>query len=158
MADDLIRVGFPSGTVLAYAGATVPSGFLLCDGTSVSRTTYASLFNAIGTAWGTASGSTFNVPDLRGAFPRGVDGSAGRDPDKLTRTAITTGGNTGNAVGTLQTDGFRSHVHNLPIVNNQAASAGSGVPSLTGFGPDTAATGGNETRPVNAYVNYIVKI
>lgn len=57
----------PTGAVQAYAGGTPPSGWLACDGSPVSRTTYADLFAAIGTTWGAGDGSTtFNVPDLRG--------------------------------------------------------------------------------------------
>lgn len=57
----------PSGIVMDYGGSVTPSGWLDCDGAAVSRTTYASLFTAIGTAWGVGDGvNTFNVPDLRG--------------------------------------------------------------------------------------------
>lgn len=63
----------PAGVVVPHGSATVPSGFLACDGAAVSRTTYAALFAAIGTAFGAGDGSTtFNVPDLRGIFVRGV--------------------------------------------------------------------------------------
>jgi microcystin-dependent protein len=62
----------PPGAILAYGGASAPSGWLLCDGSAVSRTTYADLFAAIGTAYGTGDGSTtFNLPDLRQRFPLG---------------------------------------------------------------------------------------
>ena len=57
----------PIGTILDYAAATAPDGYLVCDGSAVSRTTYAALFAVIGTTWGTGDGSTtFNVPDFRG--------------------------------------------------------------------------------------------
>jgi Microcystin-dependent protein len=63
----------PAGTIYAYGGTTVPTDFLLCDGSAVSRTTYAELFSAISTTWGVGDGSTtFNVPDLRGMFLRGA--------------------------------------------------------------------------------------
>lgn len=56
----------PSGGILAFAGATVPAHFLLCDGSNVSRTTYARLFAVIGTAYGVGDGSnTFGLPDMR---------------------------------------------------------------------------------------------
>ena len=58
----------------AFAGATAPTGWLLCDGAAVSRTTYAALFAVIGTAYGAGNGSTtFNVPDLKGRTPVGRD-------------------------------------------------------------------------------------
>jgi microcystin-dependent protein len=61
------------GEIKLYAGASVPSGYLLCDGQAVSRTTYAALFTAISTTWGIGNNSTtFNVPDLREAVPVGV--------------------------------------------------------------------------------------
>lgn len=64
--------GTPSGSLVAYAGASAPSGWLLADGSAVSRTTYASLYTAIGTAWGVGDGSTtFNLPDMRGRVPVG---------------------------------------------------------------------------------------
>lgn len=66
----------PVGLVIPYAGSSVPSKYLLCNGQAVSRTTYSALFTAIGTTWGSGDGSTtFNVPDLRGRFPLGVSGS-----------------------------------------------------------------------------------
>jgi microcystin-dependent protein len=62
----------PPGVVLPYGGASAPTGFLLCDGAAVSRSTYAALFTAIGTAYGVGDGSTtFNVPDTRGRMPVG---------------------------------------------------------------------------------------
>jgi microcystin-dependent protein len=64
----------PAGTMMMWAGAstTVPSGYLYADGRAVSRTTYAGLFTAIGTLWGSGDGSTtFNIPDARRRYPRG---------------------------------------------------------------------------------------
>ena len=70
------------GDIKSAAFETVPAGWLECDGTAVSRTTYATLFAKIGTAWGQGDGvNTFNVPDLRGLFLRGWDHGAGRDPN-----------------------------------------------------------------------------
>lgn len=62
----------PAGMVQYFANSTVPTGWLMCDGSAVSRTTYADLFSAISTVYGTGDGSTtFNLPDLRGQFIRG---------------------------------------------------------------------------------------
>lgn len=68
----------PTGTILAFGGVTAPNGFLICNGSAVSRTTYANLFAVIGTRYGAGNGSTtFNVPNLNnGSFPRGVAPSA----------------------------------------------------------------------------------
>lgn len=63
----------PVGALQMFAGATAPSYWLICDGSAVSRTTYASLFDAIGTTYGTGDGSTtFNLPDMKGRTPIGV--------------------------------------------------------------------------------------
>ena len=67
-----------AGIIQMFAGATPPSGWLICDGSAVSRTTYATLFAAIGTTWGTGDGSTtFNLPDLRGRAPIGAGTGSG---------------------------------------------------------------------------------
>lgn len=69
--------GFPSGTMIAFAGKSVPDGWLLCNGALVSRTTYAKLFKAIGTAWGAGNGSTtFKLPDADGRVMQGVTDAA----------------------------------------------------------------------------------
>jgi microcystin-dependent protein len=93
--------GIP-GEIRAFAGTTPPDGWLLCDGSSVSRSTYAGLFYVISTAYGTADGTSFNLPDLRGRFLRGADNGAGNDPNASSRSTIAAGGNTGDAVGSLQ--------------------------------------------------------
>lgn len=64
--------GVPTGVVMPYAGDAAPSGFLLCNGQAVSRTTYANLFSALGTKYGPGDGSTtFNVPNLVDKFVEG---------------------------------------------------------------------------------------
>lgn len=65
--------GFPPGSMIAFAGKAIPEGWLLCNGALVSRTTYARLFAAIGTAWGVGDGSTtFKLPDADGRVMQGV--------------------------------------------------------------------------------------
>lgn len=77
LASDVAVV--PVGTLCATARSSSPSGWLLCDGSPVSRSVYAALFSAIGTTYGAGDGSTtFNLPDLRGRVPVGVDGAANR--------------------------------------------------------------------------------
>ena len=67
----------PAGAVMPYAGSSAPTGWLLADGSAVSRTTFTALFTAIGTTYGAGDGSTsFNLPDLRSKFPVGA-GTAG---------------------------------------------------------------------------------
>jgi microcystin-dependent protein len=167
----------PPGVVQAYMGTSVPAGWLFCNGSAVSRTTYAALFAAIGVSCGSGDGATtFNLPDLRGQFLRGVDGGVGRDPDTGTRTAMNPGGNTGDTVGSVQADVLASHNHTVTDPghlhvkqygtpgggdNNFVENpSGSGAPSNTQSattGITLGATGGSETRPKNAYVNFIIK-
>ncbi len=180
----------PVGTVIAFAGplSAVPAGWLACDGTLYDGTQakYAALFGVIGTAHGgTTSLSQFNVPDYRGMFLRGVDtaGAGSRDPDSATRTAAATGGNTGNAVGSVEAQGTSrnglaltdpGHAHTVvdgsgAIATGPALGAGtyvvptslsSGTTIVTTTVTPTGVTlgaGDHETRPVNAYVNYIIK-
>lgn len=71
-----VIVRLPVGWMSEYPSSTVPAKFLLCDGQAVSRSTYAALFDVIGTVFGSGDGSTtFNVPDMRARSPMGVDGS-----------------------------------------------------------------------------------
>ncbi len=154
-------VSNPAGSILAFGGASAPAGYLLCNGLAVSRTTYADLFASIGTAFGEGDGTTtFNLPDFQGRFLRGVDNSAGLDPDKATRTAMAAGGNSGNNVGSVQSDELKSHSHPFRTANKGSASSYSGGSFHHDNGAintHTASAGGTETRPKNAYVNYIIK-
>ena len=163
----------PSGTIVAFGGNAVPNGWLMCNGSGVSRSAYANLFATIGSAWGNGDGSsTFNLPDLRGLFLRGVNSSRNdsfADPDDiLLRTNIFVGGNIGNSVGSYQVDQFASHQHISPwgeTPSQYSPPWGTYGSSLLGSGNSdydntwglTSPTGGNETRPKNAYVNYIIK-
>ncbi len=168
--------GNPAGTVLAYVGSSAPSGFLICNGNTVSRTTYSELFSIIGTSFGNGDGvTTFHLPDLRGRFIRGYDGTAGNDPDKVTRIESNTGGNTGNNIGSLQDDAFQGHYHNFIGMAALITPGGSGINQFstppeptkqnllqTVQHPITDGTNGvprtsSETRPKNVYMNYIIK-
>jgi microcystin-dependent protein len=179
--------GLPPGTILPFGGdkSKVPAGFLPCDGTLYSATTYADLYNAIGSNWG-GDASSFRVPDLRGLFLRGAGEGTG-DPDGANRVAIKPGGNTGDKVGSWQGDGTRSHIHNGTtnsdgahnhlLKSHQAGNSNDSFRQYYVVDPDgndtqrsfpsdgsahqhaftTDATGGNETRPKNAAVLYIIK-
>lgn len=152
--------GNPPGVVLSFAGApgNMPAGYLVCDGSSVLVANYPDLYAAIGDAWGGDGGTNFNLPDLRGQFMRGLDSGAGVDPDAGTRTSLNTGGNTGDAVGSYQNDEVISHTHDYQDKNDWH-TLGGGPGNY--FGPPVTKTsapyGGNETRPVNAYVLFMIK-
>lgn len=154
----------PPGAISAYAGASAPEGYLFCKGQAVSRTTYAALFGAIGTTYGAGDGSTtFNVPDLRGDFLRGLD--AGRGVDA------------GRVLGTEQPDAMQGHKHmggamgqfgpypwgttpagqniNVNLQNGQSGWAPlTSTPVADGTNGTPRSAG--ETRPRNVAVNYII--
>jgi microcystin-dependent protein len=152
----------PTGSVMHYAGDTAPTGWLICDGGAVSRTTYADLFNLVGIRFGQGDGTTtFNLPDGRGRVIRMVDGSAGNDPDSAARTAMGASGATGNNIGSVQGDELKAHTHTSNATTAYQTS-GTGVQSNTGlqinFGAlTTSSTGGNETRMKNWNANLIIK-
>jgi microcystin-dependent protein len=160
----------PAGTVVSFMGneANIPQGWLLCDGRAISRANYPALYAAIGTVWGFGdNATTFNLPDLQGVFERGVSGTSGKDADAANRTPIKEGGNSGNNVGSYQSDEFKSHTHN--IRSRYRAEYGGGgfdeafqpyneTNSSNANRPNAITpTGGNETRPKNVYVYKIIK-
>lgn len=165
----------PTGTIVAFAGTTAPPGFLFCDGSEISRTIYADLFTAVGTAWGQGNGSTtFKLPDMRGKFIRGRDRGSNRDADKNLRTAIAAGAATGDNVGSYQADDVAAHTHTsgyvtvVPGSPNTSGATEEGR-QLFGAGQVTGATNqgaapiangvvlSTETRPNNIYFRYIIK-
>jgi microcystin-dependent protein len=160
-----VQVTFPVGAVTPFAGNPnkIPDGWLLCDGTVYNRTAYPELFNVIGYSWGTTGTDLFRVPDLRGVFLRGVSSNSSDgfvDPDKSTRISRYSGGNIGNNVGSYQTDEFENHTHTNKttfIVDGAAGRYGGGSYGSFSQNPAINNTGGNETRPQNAYVYYIIK-
>ena len=135
----------PSGSVIAFAGLTAPTGWILCQGQAVSRTTYADLFAVVGTTYGVGdNATTFNLPDLRGEFIRGFDAGRGID--------------IGRTFGTTQTDMFEAHTHDVSY--NTIAAGGTTRNSVfsAGLTSTTSSTGGTETRPRNVAMQYIIKI
>lgn len=154
------------GAVKDYGSGTLPFGFLIADGSAVSRTTYARLFSFIGTAFGVGDGSTtFNLPDCRGYIIRGWDNGAGNDPDSATRTLVDKVTVVGDVVGSYQVDGMSDHNHYVVF-----RSGGGGTPpeapggggtyiyatssTYQVFGTNTVVT--SETRPLNVYFNKMI--
>jgi microcystin-dependent protein len=126
-----------AGTIAFLGMPTAPSGWLKANGAAISRTTYADLFSAIGTTFGSGDGSTtFNLPDLRGEFPRGLDDGRGVD--------------SGRALGSAQADEIKSHTHfGGNFYSNGGYGAGWHTLKAYSDTHETTATGGAETRPRN---------
>lgn len=153
----------PPGTIFPYGGSSAPDGWVLCNGAAVSRTsdTYKALFAAIGTAYGVGDNSTtFNLPNTQGYFLRGAG----------------TTGIYSSTRGTLQLDQFQGHKHSYSYsLGNHGGGSGfqddilNTIPPATGTrldrvgnpiddGTNGLLRTGNETRPANVGVNYIIKL
>jgi microcystin-dependent protein len=145
--------GLSAGAVIYHASSTPPTGFIKANGASLSTSTYAALFAAIGYTFG-GSGGSFNVPDLRGEFLRGWDDSRGVD--------------SGRSFGSAQADEFKSHTHTGSslaagtIWLSRYQLSGGTWPNerdgnTSGTGSPTGATGGTETRPRNVALLACIK-
>ena len=159
--------GVPVGTIVMYPVSSIPAGWFECNGQEVSKTSYAALFNVIGTRYGTATNTlNFKLPDLRGEFIRGWDNGRGVDSGRL--------------MGSSQTDLYKTHTHITTsglyvtqfrpddATNNPLISAIAPLPA-NGFYPSssiqtgapaasaTSANGGSETRPRNVAMVYCIK-
>ncbi|MDG4718084.1 MULTISPECIES: tail fiber protein [Thalassospira] len=146
-----VIIGSEIGSVSVFAMPTAPEGWLVCDGSAISRTEYADLFATIGTVWGAGDEvSTFNLPDLRGEFIRGFDDGRGVD--------------SGRVFGSVQTDEIKSHFHGFV---NQLAAQDEGNDGYIVAGDEpidqsiansvTDNYGGTETRPRNVAMTYAIK-
>ncbi len=145
------------GEIAMYGGASAPAGWLLCDGAQVSRSTYASLFAAIGTAFGAGDGATtFALPDLRGRSPLG----AGQGPGLTSRVLGATGGEEAHAL-TEAENGPHDHAYNAPLGNQidfQAGAASHGEAAIqTNTGMSGIGTPHNTMHPYSV-INFIIKI
>lgn len=172
----------PSGVMQMYGGAitqsvsagtlttTAPSGWALCDGSAISRTTYSALFTAIGTTYGTGDGSTtFNLPDLRGRFGMGAGTGSGLNSSGTgaisgtAQTARSIGQWGGEETHLLTTSEMPSHSHTLTTY--AASSGASGYRLYDRYGDATnvigTTTAGGDARhatiPPFVVLNYIIK-
>lgn len=158
--------GVPSGALMSFAGSTTPAGWLLCDGSAVSRTTYASLFTAVGTTYGVGDGSsTFNLPDLRGRVPVGKDNMGGSAANRVTTAGsgvdgATLGANGGAQTHTLTTAQLPAHTHAL-LTDTLTGGTNATLGKLSGGTPGaTGSTGSgdahNNMQP-SLVANYLIK-
>lgn len=156
-----IHSGGIVGKIVPYGGTSIPAYALACQGQAVSRTTYATLFTAIGTTYGSGDGSTtFNLPNAQGVFLRG----AGSQTISSVSYSATQ--------GTTQGDQMQGHAHTFywgnsgsgSVVNsgslyNGSSQANSDPGSISGplsDGTNGTPRTGTETRPANIAVNYCI--
>lgn len=165
---DSSRGGVPTGAMGIWGTGTAPTGWLLCDGAAVSRSTYAALFGVIGTTFGAGDGSTtFNVPNMQGVVPRGTGSQT-----------INTRSKSGPSLGATQEDQFQGHYHQIKSVTDgtlytSSGTAGSGnhnfvrgtdnsgiqmeAQDLKADGTNGTPRSGSETRVSALGVNFIIK-
>tara|TARA_R100000231_G_scaffold16138_1_gene17049 strand:- start:280 stop:1419 length:1140 start_codon:yes stop_codon:yes gene_type:complete len=180
--------GVPTGSVFCMAVVSVPTGYLECNGAAVSRTTYSALFAIIGVNYGSGNGSsTFNLPDLRGEFVRGVDRGRGVDSGRnvatsqgsqnashnhsvsittsttsltgtITKISETYASGGGGATGVF-TKGSSAQAGNTPsrVDSSPAGSVSIDASHNHSVSGNTANQGGNESRPRNIAMMYIIK-
>lgn len=148
----LLPAASSAGDIKASASMSAPSGWHLCDGTSFARSSEASLFTAIGTAFGFVDADHFNIPDLRGIHIRGFDDGRGIDDPA-------------RAFGQYQPDQMPSHVHSVNLQPLNSADAGGAGKIATGNNTaegvippfNTASAGvGGETRVKTLSLNYYI--
>lgn len=166
----------PIGTIIAYAGEVktkkeelAKGGWFLCDGSVLARKEYPELFKAIETSWGAPSDISFNLPDFRGLFMRGVNGESGKDPNADERTSLQSGGNEKNLVGSYQDyatgvpkNSFTATIANNNIVERSSDAgineANAGEFNKGSINAETTKRGGAlESRPKNKYVYFLIK-
>lgn len=153
----------PVGCMYVWTTTSAPSGFLLCDGSAVSRTTYATLYGVIGTTYGTGDGSTtFNLPDVRGRVVIMVDGIAARVTSASTNgaNADTLGGVGGAETHTLTESEMPSHSHTQQQSNSTSGANRNFLSANIVTTLATTSTGGDgahsNTQPWMA-LNYIIR-
>jgi microcystin-dependent protein len=136
--------GVNTGIVVPWGSASIPSGFLLCDGQAVSQATYAALFAIIGTTYGDPGGGNFNVPDLR---DRTICGASAANSKTLAQTVgantVTPTGNVGGnaASTTLTTSQIPSHLHGGAGGTNTGSN---NMYASSGMQMNTQNTGGGQ--------------
>jgi microcystin-dependent protein len=136
----------PSGAIIDFAMNSAPSGYLVCNGSAVSRTAFAALFARIGTLYGTGDGSTtFNLPNFQGKFRRGHNPTA-------------SGWDAGRVFGSEQNDELRAHTHKYGGQSGGTSIGFSVSDSDNAQDLVTTSTGGAETRPVNIAVLTCIKV
>lgn len=157
------------GSIIALAGSNVPTGYLECNGATLSRTIYSDLFTSIGTTYGAGDGSTtFKIPDLRGEFIRGFDNGRGIDTGRVLGSSQIDTYKSHTHTGTTLSAGAHTHTYAAPGITNDF-DGGSGNAAEYAYTATTSSSGAhthtltidesgfNETRPRNIAMKYCIK-
>ena len=158
----------PAGALLMWGTATAPTGYLLCNGSAVSRSTYAALFAVVGTTFGSGDGSTtFNLPDYRNRFPVGAGttysaNSSGGSADAIvvshTHTATSTdAGHTHDVSYTYRGDGFGGSYAMSADAGGYTKTTTTGTASITTTISTTGSSGTNANLPPYLGIYFIIK-
>jgi len=155
---------FSPGMIMIYGAVGPPNGWLICNGQAVNRTTYADLFTAIGTTYGSGDGSTtFNIPDLVGRAPIGYGQSPDAGEGGGAGTSRGIGTKAGAETHTLSTDQMPAHDHTSPFSATGPQEDGGGSATnipVPGTGPATGSAGNgvahNNVGPALT-IQYIIK-
>jgi len=171
-ADDLNGGNIPTGSISLFGGSSAPAGYLMCNGNTLSRTTYSDLYLVIGTTYGAGDGSTtFNLPDLRNRVPGGASNNAlGAVAGKDDHMAADMPRHT----HTMQSNGAHVHqsqLHGSSAYNNTAPySEALQRDTPANYTPDTSSAGAHthiidnagdnftaDNRQATLYVSYMIK-
>ena len=150
----------PIGILFPYAGTAPPNGWMLCNGQEVSRGTYSNLFAVIGDSYGIGDGSTtFNLPDLRGRMPMGLDNMGGNNANRVANSAADSiGGNAGEEMHQLSIDELPSRIGYTGHANRGQGDSGGSFNYVHYLNTDSI---GNDqphnNMPPYLSLNYIIK-
>lgn len=151
--------GMPVGSIIPYAGTTIPAGYLLCDGSAISRTTYSALFASIGTTYGAGDGnSTFNIPNTNERYLKGNDRKYGAESLPNIK------GNLGSIVTQRSTNPINDYQGAFKAKNTDNYSSSSTSTSFRATGVTFNASRSSSTykdntkvNPDHIYVNFVIK-
>ena len=147
-----------------WSTASAPSGYLLCDGSAVSRTTYAALFAVVGSTFGSGDGSTtFNLPNYTNRMPYGTTiGATGGSADAIvvshTHTATSTdSGHVHNTGFTVGSDTVSGGPITIQVVKSGSNNTGTGNANITTTVNSTGSSGTGANLPPYLGINFIIK-